>query len=72
MDNVREAEKLGSPKLQRAVVTAHAWDGFTIATEDGRPATLAVLDEAGRIVESGPALVAELWSVAVVAYRQNI
>lgn len=61
-------EKLDSGKLEHAVITAHAWEGFSVATEDGHPATLAVLNEAGRVVESGPALVAELWDVAVLSY----
>ncbi|MDR5790318.1 hypothetical protein P9281_27610 [Caballeronia sp. LP003] len=37
---------------------------------DGQPATLAVIDASGHIVESGPEVVDEVWDVTVEAYRR--
>ena len=56
--------------LARSVISAIAWQGFTITTADGRPATLAVIDDAGVIVEYGPSVTREVWSVAVLSYRR--
>ncbi|GJH25802.1 MULTISPECIES: hypothetical protein [Caballeronia] len=63
-------EQIDRARLEHSVISARAWEGFTITTEDGRPATLAVVDDAGHIVESGPELVDELWDVAVLSYRR--
>ena len=70
METVANEEQIDTAKLEHSVIRAHAWDGFTITTADGHPATLAVVDDAGRIVEIGPTLVAELWDVAVLSYRR--
>jgi hypothetical protein len=40
------------------------------ADVDGRPATLAVVDEAGHVIESGPWLVNEVWRTDIPAYRR--
>ncbi|WP_250532394.1 hypothetical protein [Caballeronia sp. ATUFL_F1_KS39] len=67
----REQERLDDAALAHAVVIGEAGDGFTFTTEDGRPATLAVIDTAsGQVIESGPALAIEVWDVAVEAYRR--
>jgi len=64
-------ERIGDASLAHSVIAARAWDGFTITTEDGRPATLAVVDPStGQVIESGPDLVNEVWDVAVEAYRR--
>jgi hypothetical protein len=63
-------QQVGIALLDHAVVTAHAWEGFTIAMPDGRSVTLAVIDDTGRVLESGPVLVNELWLVAIMAYRR--
>ncbi|MCI1043878.1 hypothetical protein HWE05_11615 [Caballeronia zhejiangensis] len=61
---------MDDPTLLHAVIRARAWDGLTILTEDGRPATLAVIDANGHVIESGPELVSEVWDVTVEAYRR--
>ncbi len=66
---VKDGEKLDGGKLEYAVVTARMWDGFTVTTADGDPAVFAILDEAGRVVESGPYLARHLWEIAVLSYR---
>ncbi|BAO89063.1 putative membrane protein [Caballeronia cordobensis] len=71
MHKPMEQERIDEGTLAHSVISARAWDGLTIMTEDGRPATLAVLDTStGQIIESGPELVSEVWDVAVEAYRR--
>ena len=55
--------------LACSVISARGCEGLLVKTVDGRPATLAVLDREGHIVESGPDVVQEVWNVAVLAYR---
>ncbi|KAK48204.1 hypothetical protein BG58_33290 [Caballeronia jiangsuensis] len=67
----REQERIDDGALSHAVIIGEEGDGFTITTEDGRPATLAVIDPAtGAVIESGPTLTGEVWFVAVEAYRR--
>jgi hypothetical protein len=61
---------LDGKALSHSVITAVAWQGYTVTTEDGRPATLAVVDEAGCVVESGPEVIKAAWEVAVMSYRR--
>ncbi|WP_233854304.1 hypothetical protein [Paraburkholderia sp. HD33-4] len=70
MATAKGGEKLDGGVLEHAVIAAQGWEGFTITTDDGHPATLAVVDERGQIIESGPELVSELWAVAVMSYRR--
>ena len=55
--------------LQHAVVSGVVHEGITVQTRDGRRARLAVIDEEGHIIESGPAVEREVWQVAVQVYR---
>lgn len=55
--------------LQHSVIGAIAYAGFTVTTPDGRPATLAVIDQDGNVIESGPSVNIAAWNVAVTAYR---
>jgi hypothetical protein len=58
------------PPLTLSVISAVLWEGLTVQTEDGRPATLAVVDADGKVVESGQAVLREAWNVAVLSYRR--
>ena len=55
--------------LQHAVVSGAVHEGITVKTRDGRRAWLAVIDDDGQIIESGPAVEREVWMVAVQVYR---
>jgi len=55
--------------LQHAVVSGVVHEGITVKTRDGRRARLAVIDDDGHIIESGPAVEREVWQVAVQVYR---
>jgi hypothetical protein len=59
-----------TPALTRSVISAVAFDGLRIQTADGKPATLAIVDQDGRIVESGDAVLEEAWNVAILSYRR--
>ncbi|WP_081085100.1 hypothetical protein [Burkholderia territorii] len=55
--------------LANVILCASGQRGLTATTGDGRPATLAVVDLDGRVIESGPAVGDEAWNVVVHAYR---
>ncbi|WP_233867258.1 hypothetical protein [Paraburkholderia adhaesiva] len=55
--------------LAGVIMSANGQPGLTVTTVDGHPATLAVLDETGHVLHSGPAVGEEAWSVVVHAYR---
>ncbi|MEX3950581.1 hypothetical protein AB4Y45_25585 [Paraburkholderia sp. EG287A] len=61
-----------APVLRHSTVTALMWERFTITGDDGRPATLAILDEDGHVLDAGPQVAHELWELAVLAYRQYL
>jgi hypothetical protein len=59
--------KLG--RLQRAVMSAVIFEGLRVEV-DGKPCTLAVIDDDGQVVEAGPEVAREAWNVAIMSYRQ--
>ncbi|MDN7545069.1 hypothetical protein [Burkholderia cenocepacia] len=50
-------------------ISAVSFQGLSIVTPDGNPATLAVLDQNGNVVDAGPAVTRVVWEVAVRPYR---
>lgn len=56
--------------LSAAVIGGKAFGGYEVRTADGRPATLAIVDDQGHVVESGPQVLEEAWVVAVLAYQR--
>lgn len=55
--------------LHGSVISAAAFEGLKVQTADGRPATLAVVDEDGKVIESGQQVLDEAWNVTMLAYR---
>jgi hypothetical protein len=55
--------------LVNVILSACGQRGLTATTIDGRPASLAVVDLDGHVIESGPAVGDEAWSVVTAAYR---
>ncbi|WP_175948520.1 hypothetical protein [Burkholderia pyrrocinia] len=68
--------RAGSPEADAQVVapisstiSAVSFQGLSITTPDGEPATLAVIDMHGRIIDSGPSVMRAVWEVAIRSYR---
>ena len=62
---------IGTPKigtLERTILSGEARSGLT-ATVDGKPAHLAIIDDAGNIIEAGPGVAQEAWNIAINCYR---
>ncbi len=55
--------------LENAVMSAVIFEGLRVETADGRPAKLAIIDEAGKVVECGDAVAEEAWNVAIASYK---
>ncbi len=43
--------------------------GLRIETAKGQPATLAVIDSEGHVLDSGPQLAEQVWTLALDAYE---
>lgn len=52
-------------QLQQAVISAVVHEGFTCATRDGKKLRLALVDDAGSIVDVGSAVAQEAWNVCI-------
>ncbi|KUZ98145.1 hypothetical protein WI40_14100 [Burkholderia ubonensis] len=52
-----------------STISAVSFQGLSITTPDGKPATLAVIDMQGRIIDSGPNVMRAVWDVAIRSYR---
>lgn len=50
-------------------ISAVAHEGLSATTPDGRPARLAIVDDAGNIIDSGPAVAAAAWNVVIESHR---
>ncbi len=59
--------EMTTPPLQHAVISGSATTGLRVTTRDGRPARLAVVDEAGNVIEQDAGAVA--WNVALKAHQ---
>lgn len=58
--------------LHHSCVSAVIWERYTITTADGKPATLAVVDERGNVLDIGPEVQQEVWDLAILAYRKYL
>lgn len=55
--------------LEKVVMSGKVGEGLTITTAEGKPAQLAVVDEEGRVIESGPQVAREAWNVTLATYK---
>ncbi len=53
----------------RCEISAVSYEGLTVRTATGKPATLAVIDEDGKVIDAGPSVLQEAFNVAVESYR---
>lgn len=63
---------IGTPKLghiKNAAISGKAHTGLIVTTLDGKPAHLAIIDDAGNILESGKAVAEEAMAVSLTIYR---
>lgn len=65
----QETTQVATPAPQNCEFSAVSHEGLSIATADGRPATLAVIDQDGNIVAAGPGVARAAWEVTVNSYR---
>ncbi|MDN7790483.1 hypothetical protein QZM66_23235 [Burkholderia contaminans] len=63
VENVMVAAPISS------TISAVSFQGLSITTPNGEPATLAVIDMQGRIIDSGPNVMRAVWEVAIRSYR---
>jgi hypothetical protein len=68
-DDIEDGAENG-PVLKHSTVTALMWERYTITGADGKPATLAIIDEHGNVLDAGPEVAQEFWELAILAYRQ--
>ena len=55
--------------LSSAVLSGVAHEGLTVTTKDGRRARLAIIDEDGTVLESGPSVESEVFNVSMNVLR---
>lgn len=55
--------------LASADISAVIHQGLTIRLRDGRMGRLAIVDEAGQIVDDTPEVAKEAWFVSIAAYK---
>jgi ribulose-5-phosphate 4-epimerase/fuculose-1-phosphate aldolase len=67
---VKAIDKRSLIGLQSAELSAVIFEGIAARTRDGKRASLAIVDEDGRIVESGPEVAKEAWGVMLACYRK--
>ncbi|MGF6978992.1 hypothetical protein QFZ94_007507 [Paraburkholderia sp. JPY465] len=70
-DQIKHDPESG-PILKHSIVSARAWDRYAFLTERGEPATLAIIDKDGNILDSGPEVAREIWDIAILAYRRYL
>jgi hypothetical protein len=56
-----------NPQLLACSISATISTGFTATTKAGKPARLAIIDEAGNVIEAGPTVAWAAWRVCIEA-----
>jgi len=54
--------------MDTVTIRAKIDQGLTLTAQDGRTLTLAVIDESGRVLQSGPAVSKAVFESAISAY----
>ena len=58
-----------SAPLKSSISSTANLDGFSITTPNGKPATLAIVDQDGNVVEAGPDVSLAAWKISILSYR---
>jgi hypothetical protein len=53
-------------------LTGRLWQGVDVMDEDGKPLRLAVVDQAGKVVEEGDGLSRAVWKAVLNAYLEHL
>lgn len=56
-------------KLNSAEISAVTHQGLTVKLADGSTGRLAIIDEAGAVVDASPAVAREAWLVSIASYK---
>lgn len=51
-------------------ISAVSYEGLRITTPDGKPATLAVIDDAGHVIEAGHNVELAAWNAAIESFQR--
>lgn len=60
-------DSVPNPPLQASRISATISTGFNVATVEGKPARLAIVDESGQVIEAGEAVAWAAWRVCIAA-----
>lgn len=63
----QEDEQVVSPIA--STISAVSYRGLSVMTPEGMPATLAVIDQDGKVIDAGPSVTRAVWDVAIRSYR---
>lgn len=58
-----------SAPLQNATIIGSTATGLIVKTKDGRTAKLAIVDDAGNVIDDSPDVAREAWAVVVSVYN---
>lgn len=58
-------DSVPNPELLAARISATVSTGFNCTTADGKPARLAIVDEAGNVIETGADVAWAAWRVCI-------
>lgn len=60
-------DSVPNPQLQASRISATISTGFTVATVDGKPARLAIVDASGQVIEAGESVAWAAWRACIAA-----
>lgn len=60
-------DSVPNPQLLACSIRATISTGFSATTAAGKPARLAIIDEAGNVIEAGPTVAWAAWRVCIEA-----
>lgn len=64
----RPAHGGGMKPLINTVMRGTIWEGLTVATLNGKPARLAIINDDKRVIEAGRPVAREIWMTAIEAH----
>ena len=54
----------------QSTVSGVSFEGLTVTQPNGRPASLAIVDDRGHVIEAGTDVAAAVWNTAIECHRQ--
>lgn len=56
-------------QLENATISAVFHQGLTVTLPNGKKARLAIIDEAGTVIDDSPTVAKEAWNVAMTCFK---